>query len=526
VNRLKANILTVLTRSLIIAVIFFILDSWACAAPPDLVIFHTNDVHGYALEEKDAKGKLTRLGYDRLKAAVDAEKAPRKLLLDAGDVLHGQAFATARRGELAALMLSMVGYDALAVGNHDFDYGRDRLIELIAKYRLNFLAANIVSTDPKHPFSLPKGLIKDFGDFKVGIFGLSTPETVTSTDPKNTRGLNFQDPIIAAREMVRLLKQDGADMIIALTHMGSEPYCQPMSQTIAAEVPGIDVIIDGHSHSKTAVRIKGPNNRETIIVSTGSGLENLGRLRVNRKKKGGFDFSPEIIPAARLTGLVPDPAAHEALTALKKDLDRELSQVVLTLPFDLEGHRDKVRSQPTNLGRLICAALTEETGADAAILNGGSIRDSIAKGEVTKGELLSVLPYGNYVYLIDITGSDLISALNYGLGRPGSGSFPQFWGLEVVTEKTVLTGTDGSKKEAQAVVSVKIKGQEVKPEAKYVLAINDFLKSGGDGYDVFTKYAYRESATLEELFRTFVTKTSGAKLKAIAETENLKDSGK
>ncbi|MDR1376418.1 MAG: bifunctional metallophosphatase/5'-nucleotidase [Synergistaceae bacterium] len=513
----------VLLKMALAALAVFLLFSVSCAAQHDLVIFHTNDVHGYAFEEKNASGDLTRVGYDRLKSIVDADESPRKLLLDAGDVLHGQAFATARRGELAALVLSMVGYDALAVGNHDFDYGQDRLFDLVGKYRLNFLAANVTRTDKKDALVLPSRLVKDFGDLKVGVFGLLTPETSTATDPRNVTGLRFADPIASAKTMVKLLKDEGVDLIIAVTHMGSEPYCKPMSQTIAAEVSGIDLIIDGHSHSETIMRVKDRDGGETLVVSTGCYFKNLGRVNVNRKEDGGFAFSAQILPASGLAVFDPDPAMREAMGVLKSELEKELGQVVMNLPFDLDGSREKVRSSSTSLGRVICASLVETTGADAAMLNGGSIRDSIASGDVTKGEMLSVLPYGNYVYLIDITGKDLISALDHGLGQPGSGAFPQFWGMEVTAKKTVLTGTDGSKNEALAVESVKIGGQPVRDDAKYVLAINDFLHAGGDGYEMFTQYEYREFATLEEVFRGFVTERDEAALRSISDARILSE---
>ncbi|MDR0653016.1 MAG: bifunctional metallophosphatase/5'-nucleotidase, partial [Synergistaceae bacterium] len=485
------------------------------------VIFYTNDVHGYAFEEKNANGELTRVGYDRLKAIVDAEESPRKLLLDAGDVLHGQAFATARRGELAALVLSMVGYDALAVGNHDFDYGQERLLALTWKYRLNFLAANVTRADKKDALILPPYLVKDFGDMKVGVFGLSTPKTVTATDPRNVAGLQFTDPVASARNMVKRLKSEGADLIIAVTHMGSEPYCEPMSQTIAAEVPGIDLIVDGHSHSEAAINVKGSDEGETLVVSSGFYFQNLGRVNVDRKKDGGFAFSAQILPASSLAAFDPDPAMREAMGVLKSELEKELRQVIMNLPFDLDGSREKVRSGSTSLGRVICASLVEATGADAAMLNSGSIRDSIASGDVTKGELLSVLPYGNYIYLIEITGKDLIFALNHGLRQPGSGAFPQFWGMEVTAKKTILTGADGSKNEVLTAESVKIGGQLVRDDAKYVLAINDFLYSGGDGYEIFAKYGYREFATLEEVFRGFVTERGEEALRSISDARIL-----
>jgi 2',3'-cyclic-nucleotide 2'-phosphodiesterase (5'-nucleotidase family) len=155
-------------------------------------------------------------------------------------------------------------------------------------------------------------------------------------------------------------------------------------------------------------------------------------------------------------------------------------------------------------------------------LNSGSIRDSIAAGDVTKGQLLSVLPYGNYVYTVEITGRDIADALNHGLGQPGAGAFPQFWGMEVVAKAKELVGADGSRSEAYEVESATIGGKPLDPDAKYKFAINDFLYSGGDGYTMFAKYDYSEFATLEEVFRNFVTAGDPSALRAISDAEVLK----
>jgi 2',3'-cyclic-nucleotide 2'-phosphodiesterase (5'-nucleotidase family) len=479
----------------------------------DLVIYHTNDVHGYAFEALDRDGKVTNIGYDRLKAIVDADLSPRKLLLDAGDVLHGQSFATARKGDLLAIVLSMAGYDALAVGNHDFDYGQERLLELVDKYRLNFLSANIVNGSGENIF--PPYLVRSWSNLKVGIFGLSTTDTRTSTNPRNIEGLKIEDPIETSRKTVGQLKNEGVDLIIVVAHIGSDSYCNPSSLTIAENVPGIDIIIDGHSHSVLATRVERSDGSTALVASTGSSFKNIGKVMIDRKPDGGFTISAETLPASspEIEAIIPDPAMHSAMTALKTELDKEMNVVVMKSPFDLDGERERIRSSSTNMGRIICASFVEETGADAAFLNGGSVRDSIPAGDVTKGELLSVLPYGNYVYTIDILGQDLLDALNHGLSEPGDGAFPQFWGMEVVARSKENGGF--------AVESVVIGGKTLTLNEKYTLAINDFLHSGGDGYEMFKKYDYQEFATMEEMFRLYMTEKDAASLKAVSDTEVL-----
>jgi 5'-nucleotidase len=240
-------------------------------------------------------------------------------------------------------------------------------------------------------------------------------------------------------------------------------------------------------------------------------------VTADRKQDGGYSFSAETLPASspEIELINPDPAMREAMGALKAELDKELGVVVMNAPFDLDGARERVRSSSTNLGRIVCAALVNATGADAALLNGGSFRDSIPKGDVTKGHFLSVLPYGNYVYLIEITGADLLAILNHGLGMPGAGGFPQFWGMEVMAKKREVTAADGTKSEIFEAASVTVGGKPLDPAATYTLATNDFLYAGGDGYEMFKKYNYREYATLEEVFRDYMAESDAAELASV-----------
>ncbi|GHV27267.1 hypothetical protein FACS1894167_01980 [Synergistales bacterium] len=478
-----------------------------------LVIFHTNDVHGHAITETDRDGRIIAMGYDRLKAIVDGEAAKHKMLLDAGDVLHGTAFATAKRGELAARAVSLLGYDAIAVGNHEFDYGPDRLLELRDKYRLPFLSANTKKkSDGKLIF--PPYSVTYFEDLRVGVFGLTTPMTETSTDPKNVISLSFgtqADLTDTAREMTRILRENlSADIVIALTHVGSEPYCEPMSQAIARAVPGIDIIIDGHSHSVLPdLRV---NN--TLITSTGAYSANTGRITVDRKSGGGFAMSSVLIPASDAEKVVPNPELSWALTALDGELNRELSGVVAVSPTDFNGERKYVRSGSTNLGRVICAALIKETGADAAFLNGGTIRGSIASGDITKKDILTVLPYANYVRAVNMKGSDLLASIKYGLSEPGSGAFPQFYGMSVSARESFVI-KNGAKIDSLEVESVTIKGQPLDENAVYKIATNDFISSGGDGYSLFAGYDYDEFGTLNDAFLKFISEASADELAAI-----------
>ncbi|MDR1048118.1 MAG: 5'-nucleotidase C-terminal domain-containing protein, partial [Synergistaceae bacterium] len=229
--------------------------------------------------------------------------------------------------------------------------------------------------------------MKEAGGLRVGIFGLATPMTVTSTDPRNVAGLGFGTPeevFAAAREAVKALQDERADLIVALTHLGSEAYCEPSSIQLARNVAGIDLIVDGHSHS---VLDGGVKEGGALIVSTGEFLNNLGRVEVTKRADGGYALSARLISASEVQSVTPSAEITAKLKTLDDELGVTLNVVVARAPFDLDGERERVRTESTNLGRLVCASLIQATGADVGFINGGTIRASIAKGEVTRGQV-------------------------------------------------------------------------------------------------------------------------------------------
>lgn len=515
--------LRLLCRAALFAFILLVPALAASAADediPPLIIFHTNDVHGYAREVRDEQGRLTHIGYPRVKAYIDKQPAGHKMLLDAGDVLHGQPLAVVTRGEAIARMLEILNYDALAAGNHDFDYGLPRLMQLRDKYGLNFIAANIIEKEDGAPL-LPSHILKDFGGFKVGVFGLSTPATPLSTSPGNVRPVVFgsaEDAAEIAGIMVHKLKKElGADLVIALTHLGTNPQNEPSAQDIARGAPGIDLIIDGHSHSEVAGLMVG----ETMIVSAGAFLKNLGQVTVSRDSNGRPVLAPRLIKAREFGSVTPEPILDTLIAELSAELDKDLARVAASTPFALDGEREHVRNTSTNFGRILCAAIRKATRADAAIFNGGGIRASIGPGEITRGELLTALPYGNYALTVRIKGSDLLKALNNGLAQPNGGGFPQFYGLRVTARETKSYAADGSIIRRGRVESVEIGDRRLDPEAFYTIAVNDFMYDGGDGYDVFAKYPSQTHRMADEILLDYLAQTDPDVLNEINQDDVL-----
>jgi 2',3'-cyclic-nucleotide 2'-phosphodiesterase (5'-nucleotidase family) len=483
-----------------------------------LVIFYTNDVHGHVSQETGDDGVLTAIGYDRLDAIVKGEKTPH-LLLDAGDAISGVIFANIRSGDLVAQLLPKLGYDALAAGNHEFDYGYFRLLALQDTYGLPYLSANVTKSDGSYLFN--RFMVKEVGGLRVGILGISTPMTATTTDPRNVAGLDFGTPeqvFAAARDAVNELLDERADLVIALTHLGSEAYCEPSSIQLARGVPSIDLIVDGHSHS---VLKDGIREGDTLIVSTGAYLANLGRVEVTKRAGGGYDLSAGLISASEAQSTAPDAEMTAVLKTFNDELNVTLDVVVAHAPFELDGARERVRTESTNLGRIICESLIRATGADVGFLNSGAIRASVPKGEITRGQVLSVLPYGNYICTVDMKGSDLLDALNFGLSQPKGGGFPQFYGMTVTAVEKEGKLADESPYTYYEAKTVMVGDKPLDNDAVYSVATNDFLAVGGDGFEMFSKYTRSEFGTLEEALLTSLTTAGDAALQAINDANVL-----
>lgn len=480
-------------------------------------VFHTNDSHSRAKEVVDSSGKLTNIGFARFKTFIDSQEADGKLVLDAGDTFHGMPFATIENGNSIAKILKAVGYDAMTPGNHDFNYGYERLDVLAYRAGLKPLAAN-VTLGGKNAFD--KYLIKNIDGVKVGVFGLATPETAYKTNPKNVVGIDFGDKesvIETAKQMVADLQERDCDVIICLCHLGVDPTSDIKSTDIASEVEGIDLIIDGHSHSVLDNYKVG----DTYIASTGNYLENVGMVTIKVKDGEVLSVEPKLYSASDLKNLPEDSKVKSIIDRIDDNQKGILDAVIGKTPIELDGLREHVRGGHTNLGRLVTSAMLEETGADIAINNGGGIRASIQKGDITKGDVINVLPFGNYIVTKQVKGQDIIDALNFGM-EFGAGGFPHFAGMTVEAKQLEVTNEDGTTKTKGQVLSVLVDGKPIDPAATYTLATNDFMANGGDGYTMFGAYPIEnEYASLDEALIQYLSKVGDEGIKAVDAEERL-----
>lgn len=441
-----------------------------------LKVLHTNDTHA-RLEE----GKYAGMGFAKIATKVKQVRSENDavLFLDAGDFIHGQPIATISKGESIISLLDKMGYDAITVGNHEFDYGKSQLQKLMGMTNVPFISANLYkksffffTTRMTKPY-----IIKEFNGVKVGIFGLTTPESYFKSHPKNVKGVTIKDPAPVAKEMVAELKGKGCSVIIALSHLGMDKETKKewRSTYVAETVEGIDLIVDGHSHDKLPQGLKVKN---TLIVQAHEYDKVLGMvdIKIENGKVAGVSASYFTKDDAKNTAKDPEINAFiEKVAAQNKKIT---SEVIGKSDIELVGEKPKVRTGETNLGNLITDAILWKTGADCVITNGGGIRTSIDKGDITMGEVISVLPFGNVVVVKELTGAQLKAALEHGVADyPNvAGKFPHIAGMTFTLDATAAAG--------ERVKDLKIGGKALNMSKKYKVATNDFLAAGGDGYAV------------------------------------------
>lgn len=451
-----------------------------------MAVIHTNDTHT-RIEAGDG------MGFARVATKVNNMRESygedHVLVLDAGDTLHGLPIVTTTKGEAMTKILNTIGYDAMASGNHDYNYGYERLVELDKIMGGKVLSANVMKDDGT-PLLTPY-IIKEVAGKKVAIFGLSTESTTYQTHPKNVAGLTFKSPSEVAGEMVKEL-EDKADIIIALTHLGSyEDEAVETSFDVAEKVKGIDLIVDGHSHT---VLPEGKKIGDTLIVQAGEYIEQLGQVNFYFKEDGTFDIVPVLLTKQEGMSLSEDDAVKAVIKEIKKDFEVITSEVVGQTDMKLVGEREVVRKGESNLGNLITNALLETTGADVALTNGGGIRASIENGDITKKDVITVLPFGNYGVMIEVTGQDIKDALEVGVAKypEANGAFSHVAGMSYTF--------DPSKEVGSRVVEVLVGGKPLDLKATYKLATNDFIAAGGDNYTMFAECkSLGEFSALDEI---------------------------
>lgn len=475
------------------------------------VILHSNDVHGSIMTIND-KGKPeavgSLMGYANMAAlAADYEaKGANVIIADAGDFSQGSTYVSTSKGLEAVNMMNAAGYDIATLGNHEFDYGYAQLTDNLKSAKFDVVCCNILDADGNLVFAPSK--VVDVDGVKIGFIGVNTPESQTKANPALIQGLKW----LSGEDMVKAVQAEAdklaetVDVTVVLAHLGVDDSSVPnTSYDLLRGLNGVDFIIDGHSHTVLKATAEKP------IQSTGTAFDNIGVIVIDNEKKA--------IESNELVEITKDSAKDETVAAAAQaiidKIDAEYGEVFAKSDVDLNGARSVDangvygnRDGETNLGDLITDSMVWQVKQNldgitvpaeniVAITNGGGIRAAIAKGDITKKDVNTVLPFGNTIAVVYVTGAELIEALEastYCSPASAIGGFPQVAGIEMTVdpdktydanEETYPGSTYYGPKTINRVTIDSINGKAFDEKATYAVITNNFLAAGGDTYYAF-----------------------------------------
>lgn len=470
--------------------------------PFTMSLLHTNDTHAYVEQ------------FPRLITAVNEMRTQKEnsLLLNAGDVFSGTLYFRQYLGLADLYFMNQLGFDAMTLGNHEFDKDSATLANFIKQAEFPIVTSNVNMTNDSELGPLfnnsiggtnERGeifpaIIKEVDGEEVGIFGVTTEDTVFLANPGDD--IVFEDAVEKANETVEMLEAQGVDKIIALSHLGYQP-----DLVFAEKVHGIDVIVGGHSHTKLDSPVVVEKEEPTLIVQANEYLKYLGVLDVTFDENGVIaNYTGEL---KDLSKYAEDAAAKAKVEEYKAPLTELQKQVVGSTSVVLNGERADVRSKETNLGNLIADGMATKANefipTYIALQNGGGIRASMDQGDITLGEVLTVLPFGNSLVTLDLTGEEILASLEHSVSSPGAGAFMQVSGLKFKYDPAKPVGERVWYVEALTADGY----EEIQLDKTYRVATNAFTADGGDGYSMF-KTAKDEGRITELYFVDFEVFTS------------------
>ncbi len=486
-------------------------------ATAPIVILHTNDVHA-AIDE--------HIGYAGLAAYKNAleEKYGSKnvLLVDSGDAVQGGSVAMLTQGEAIIEIMNAVGYDYFALGNHEFDYKIPRLFELSKKLEAKIVSANFMRVQgAKNVYPAYEMYTVDGVD--IAFVGVLTPETLTKASAhyfKDAKGefaytlgedSTGQKLYTIVQRSVDAARAAGAEYVVALVHLGVDAASQPWRSTdLIAHVTGIDIMLDGHSHTIIEGEVyKDKAGKEVVLSQTGDKLRYIGQVIIEPSKEDGADISATLINKKQTSGK-KDAHVQAKITAVKEEFAQILEKSVAQSEYDLvasQGAIPKARMGETNLGNLVADAYRILLDTQVGIVNGGSIRANVEKGDITFQNIIDLHPFGNYIMSMEVTGKTLKDALEMGARDfpDPQGGFLHVSGMSYAVDASIpssvqvdMYGNFQGVTGPYRVKNILIQGKPLKEDALYSLASHDYLlKRGGDGLAMF-----KGAKVLKDMFMT------------------------
>lgn len=441
------------------------------AEPVTITFLHTNDV--YEIAPVNGRG-----GFAPLATLLEQERARSEHTITTfgGDLISPSVLSGLTQGAQMIEFMNVLGTDVAVPGNHEFDFGPEVAAARIQASEFPWLGTNLRGPDGGPAVGTVDLEMIDIGGYKIGLFGLLAPETDVLASPGPD--ITFASPIETAQTAVAQLREQGADLIVALTHLNLA-----VDQELARSVEGIALILGGHDHNPITIA-----EGDTLIVKAGYDAHHLAAvdLVVDRVMERDQEVV-EAIPSWRYVstaGVAPHPEVQGVVDLYEQLLDDELGVAVGTTTVELDSRRDTVRTTESNFANLIADALRETVGADVAIANGGGIRgDRVydAGAVLTRKDILSELPFGNVTVLIELSGADLLEALENGVSEveDKAGRFPQVSGMTFTYDAAAPAGS--------RIVEVEVAGEPLDPNRTYTVATNDYVFSGGDGYEALSR---------------------------------------
>lgn len=504
------------------------ISAGAAQADYTLHVLHINDFHSRVESinkfdstcdaETDAKGECFG-GVARVAAKINELRDQLKadgqnvIVLDAGDQYQGSLFYTTYKGKDTVEFMNKIGFDAMAVGNHEFDDGPAGLAVLADGVKFPVVSGNLdLSQSPELKGKVEGYTVLDVGGQKIGIISalaMDTPETSSPGDK-----VIFQDDIDSLKADVQALTDEGVDKIVALTHTGYK-----RDQEIAAQVQGLDALIGGHSHTLLGdmegahgpypTLVKGADGVEVPVAQAYAYGKYLGHLTLTFDDKGKL-LKASGEPILLDNSVTPDPGLSARVKEMAAPLEELRAKVVGASTAAIDGERDSCRVRECAMGNLVTDAMLDrvrDQGISIAIENGGGLRASIEQGPVTMGEVLTVLPFQNTLSTFELKGADVITALENGASQyeEQAGRFAQVSGLKYTVDPKAAAGSRISEVMVQA-------GKDWAPidrAATYGVVSNNYMRSGGDGYDVFETAgmnAYDFGPDLADVVAEYLTK--------------------
>jgi len=453
-----------------------------------ITILHTGDLHGHLNPFKPRQAEEYIGGIARIATLVDRirAEAPNTILLDAGDTIHGTNLANLFKGESVIAAMNAIGYGAMTVGNHDFNFRLEILAERVAQANFPILAANVrYKTGEPVPFLKPYTIVET-GGLKIGIIGLVTTYTPIVTHPRNVEDLKFLDMMEVARDLVEQLKPQ-VDLIFVVAHLASKA-----EEEALLEVPGISVLVSELAGERVM------QVGDTILVDAGTLGKSLGRLDIAVEEGRVTSFRHQFLPIT--PAIEADAAVDAVLSPFRAAIEGMLAEVVGEAAVVLEGDRAVIRTRETNLGNLVADILRALTGAEISIQNSGGIRTSIDVGPITLEEIFTVLPFDNYVVSLELTGRAILAALENSVSMHPElhGRFPQVSGMSFLFDPARPAG--------ERIVEVTIGDEPLVLDRTYIVATNDFMAGGGDGYTMLkeARAVLETGAFLRDAVATYI----------------------